>query len=399
MKSNYDAVVVGCGFAGGVIARELADKYQKRVLLLERRPHIAGNMYESEDVNGIRVHWYGPHILHTPREDIFSYIGRFTEYTPYQHVVLGRIDGKLVPIPFNFTGIDELFPAEKAALLKEKLTRAYPGQLRVPIGELLAAADPDIRHLAEFIYEKVFVHYTAKQWGQSIEEISPAVFNRIPVVLGYDRNHFTSRYQYMPKEGFTRLFERLLDHPAITVELNSDAIPRIDFDFASGRVFFDGAEWKGPLVYTGALDELLDNRFGRLPYRSLDLVFEQLPETLHQPVAVVNYPNEEKFTRITEFKHLTGQQKENATTILKEYPLAYDPQNERAKVPYYPIINAENQSLYQQYRDLVDGIENVFLCGRLAEYKYYDMNSCIIAALGVAEKIGEYLEPKSTTTP
>ncbi|MDR3551671.1 MAG: UDP-galactopyranose mutase, partial [Clostridia bacterium] len=344
-----DAIVVGCGFAGAVAARELAQR-GKAVLVLEKRAHIAGNMFESTDVNGIRCHCYGPHIFHTNSKPVFDYLQQFSRFYRYEHCVLGSIDGGLVPIPFNFTSLESLRGRAHATVLERKLVRNFPGRTRVAVSELRGSAEPEIRALGEFVFEKVFLHYTAKQWGVPPERVDPSVTARVPVVLGYDNRYFADEYQYMPEEGFTALFEKLLDHPLITVGLGCDALTRLTADTEHGRLLFDGEQWDKPVVFTGAVDELLGCRFGALPYRSLRLEFVPCAQTVFQPAAVVNYPNEEAFTRITEFKYLTRQRLDGATTILREYPLPYDPSAKEGSVPFYPVAGQESRALYERYR-------------------------------------------------
>ncbi len=381
-----EAVVVGLGFAGGVMARELAEAgYQ--VVALDRRNHIAGNMYEALRSNGLRVHLYGPHIFHTHSDRVYQYLQKFSDFYPYTHRVLGKINGKLIPIPFNFTGIDQLFSEEKAAMLKEQLSQAFPLKDRISVSELLEHSNDNIAQLGQFIFERVFVNYTAKQWGVPVSEVDTSVINRVPVVIGYDDRYFSDPYQAMPKEGYSALFQELLSHPNISVQLGCEASDYLKLDFSRGEVNFRGSQFSGPLCYSGALDELCHYQLGELPYRSLDMNFEDLDCEVFQPTAVVNYPNEEDYTRITEFKHLTLQKAAGKTSILKEIPKAY--QVGKGEVPYYPILGTENQNLYNRYRNLVKDFSQLYLCGRLAEYRYYNMDAVIHRALEVSAQIIE----------
>jgi UDP-galactopyranose mutase len=298
----FDCITIGAGFAGAVFAREMADA-GKKVLLIEKRPHVGGNMFEEESAAGVRIHKYGPHIFHTNNTRVFDYLKRFGEWFPYEHKVLGKIDGKLVPIPFNFKSIDLLFDAEKAASLKELLLEQFGENKRVSIFDLLNHADVRVRELGDFVLEKVFLHYTAKQWGVPIAQVDKSTINRVPVVTGYDDRYFQDAIQWMPREGFTKVFEKILDHENITLRLNTDAKTVLRFDFEAKAVFFEGAEFTGQVFFSGAIDEFLDYKFGPLPYRSLNLVFEDKDVEFFQTAAVVNYPNEENFTRISEFKH------------------------------------------------------------------------------------------------
>jgi UDP-galactopyranose mutase len=299
---QYDTIIVGAGFAGAVFAREMAESGEQ-VLLIEKRPHIGGNMFEENSPAGVRIHKYGPHIFHTNNEQVFNYLKRFGEWFKYEHKVLGKIDGKLVPIPFNFKAIDLLFDAEKAAALKTTLLQHYGENKRVSIFDLLNHADAQVRDLGQFVLEKVFLHYTAKQWGVPIANIDKSTINRVPVVIGYDDRYFQDTIQMMPVEGFTKIFERLLEHPKITLRLGIDARSLLRFDFGTKKVFFEEKEFSGRVFFSGAIDEFLDYKFGKLPYRSVDLVFEDKDLSRFQSAAVVNYPNEEDFTRISEFKY------------------------------------------------------------------------------------------------
>ncbi|KLU59400.1 dTDP-fucopyranose mutase [Peptococcaceae bacterium CEB3] len=383
-----DIIVVGCGFAGAVAARKLAEEKKKRVVILEKRSHIGGNMYDSEDINGILVHWYGPHIFHTESKRIFEYLRRFTEWVRYEHKVMGNIRGQLVPIPFNYSSLEDLFPEDNASDLKCRLSRTFPNKTRISILELLKSDDAEVKRFGRAVYDMVFVNYTAKQWGVPPEKIDSSVINRVPVVLGYDNKYFQDPIQYMPTNGFTRLFDNMISHPNINVEVNCDASKRIRLDRKRGRVYFDGKVWDRPIVYTGALDELMEYEFGALPYRSLDLVFERYKMNYYQLAAVVNYPNEEKFTRITEFKHFTCERASTETTILKEYPMDYDITAPKGNIPYYPIINEENLILYAKYRDALRRFGNIYPCGRLAEYRYYNMDAVVDRALSLCESLG-----------
>lgn len=388
---NYDVLIIGAGFSGAVVARQLAEKYNQKVYLIEKRNHIAGNMYESESSNGVRTHLYGPHIFHTNDESVFEYLKRFSEFYEYEHCVVGKIDGNLVPIPFNFQSIDKLFDSDKADRIKSKLTEEYPSIQKVSILDLLNSKDELIREFGAYVYEKVFVHYTAKQWQQPIEDVDTSVINRVPVVLGYDNRYFQDDYQHMPRHGYTKLFEKLLNHPNITVQLGTDAASVLSLDISNGTVHFLGAEWNKPIVFTGAIDELFFYEYGHLPYRSLNLVFEDYNQNTYQANSVVNYPNEEEFTRITEFKFLTSQDIRGVTTILKEYPCQYNPNGSVGNIPFYPIINNENIELYKKYADLSRRFKMLYLCGRLAEYKYYNMDSAISSALKLSDEIGRTL--------
>jgi len=382
MKKN--ALVVGLGFAGSILARKLAEA-GFYVLAFEKRTHYAGNMYEYTRTNGVRVHMYGPHIFHTNSKPVYEYISRFSEFYPYTHRVLGKINGKLVPIPFNYTSIDALFPKDKASLLKHKLTDSFPDTSRVSVSVLVSHPDPDISELGRFVYENVFANYSAKQWGVPVEQVDPEVIHRVPVVLGTDDRYFSDQIQMMPINGYTPLFQKLLDHPNIRIILESNISDHLEMCTETRTMTLDGEPFSGPVCYSGPIDSLFHYSLGALPYRSLDMVFEDLPVDYFQSAAVVNYPNEEKYTRITEFKQLTMEVISGHTSILKEYPVPYVVGSRLT--PYYPISNKENFDLYNRYLEMSHLFSNLYLCGRLAEYRYYNMDAVIERALSVAAMI------------
>ena len=385
---HVDILIVGAGYAGAVAARALADR-GKRVLVLERRPHVGGNAYDRLDSAGVLIHQYGPHIFHTNDKRVFDWLSRFTRWRDYQHRVVANLpDGEggrmTFPVPFNLTSLETAFGPEAGRRLGEKLTAAYGAEKKVTILELRQSGDPEIRQVADYVYEHVFVHYTMKQWGQTPEEIDPNTTARVPVFLSRDDRYFQDRYQGMPLEGYTPMFEKMLDHPNITVELGADALERLDL---SGDVLrLDGEPFPGQVIYTGQADELFGFRFGPLPYRTLDFRFETLPRDDFQGYGTVNYTVDQDFTRITEFKHLTGQVKPGATTIVREYSRSYT--GAAGEIPYYAIINPDNNALYAKYQAEADKFPNLHLLGRLAEYKYYNMDAIAGRALDLAERLG-----------
>ena len=379
----YDCIVVGAGIAGAAAARILAENAGKKVLVLERRSHIGGNCYDEKDAHGILIHNYGPHIFHTSLEDVYAFLSRFTDWYAFGHEVVAKVGDKLIPVPFNLNTLHMVYDKEKADRLEQKLIAAYGEGSRVPIMKLRENEDPDIREIAQYVYENVFLKYTMKQWGQKPEEISPEVTGRVPVLVSYDNRYFQDKYQGVPKDGFTPMFERMFDHENIEVRTNTDCTKVLSFD--GDKIFFDGEVFKGDVIYTGALDELFDCRFGRLPYRSLDFHFEHLDEDSFQGHSVVNYTVSEDYTRITEFKYLTGQKDTDGTTIVKEYPFAYT--GAKGEIPYYAILNEENQALYEKYRALTDGMKNFHLLGRLAEYKYYNIDAMTKKAMELAAQL------------
>lgn len=381
----YDSIVIGCGFAGTTIARELAEK-GKNILILEQRDHIGGNAFDTFDDNGILVHQYGPHIFHTNEEHVYKYLSRFTEWYDYSHEVVGNIHGDLLPIPFNLNTLELVYGEEKGNILKNELIQAYGMETKVPILELMKNDSDDIRAIAMYVYENIFLKYTMKQWGQKPEEIDSSVSGRVPIYISYDNRYFQDRYQGMPLNGYTSLFERMLDHNNISVELNTTAASRLTIDpDVYETVLLDGKPFYGEVIYTGPIDELFECRFGRLPYRSLNFVFEHFNQDYYQSHGVVNYTVSEEFTRITEFKYLTGQKLPGSTTIIKEFPISYS--GKLGEIPYYAIINEENQKLYDRYKELLSRIPKFYLLGRLAEYKYYNMDAIVDRALSLASNL------------
>ena len=380
-EKMFDSVIIGAGVAGSVAARELAES-GRSVLVLEQRDHIGGNCYDEPDENGILIHKYGPHIFHTKEKKAYDYLSRFTDWYAFGHEVVANVYGKLIPVPFNLNTIHMVYEKEKADALEKKLVETFGMGSRVPILKLREQEDPEIHQIADYVYENIFLHYTMKQWGQTPEEIDPAVTGRVPVVISYDNRYFQEPWQGMPLHGYTPMFEKMLDHPKIRVETGVDARSRIRFK--EDQVLLDGEPFHGEVIYTGPVDELFDCCFGRLPYRSLRFDFEYLDQEDYQGHSVVNYTVSEDFTRITEFKYLTGQ-KAPGTTIVKEYPFAYT--GAEGEIPYYSIANDANQALYEKYRALTEKIPNVWLLGRLAEYKYYNIDAMVMKALELTEKI------------
>ena len=371
-----DVIIIGAGFAGATVANVLANK-GKNVLIIDKRDHIGGNAYDYMEED-ILIHKYGPHIFHTNSKEVFDYLSNFTEWYKYEHKVLGHVDNKLVPIPFNFKSIEECLP-EKAEKLIELLKKDYGEGKKVPIMDLLMNENRDIRYLANYIYEHVFKYYTMKQWDMKVEELDSAVSARVPVNTSYDDRYFNDTYQYMPKEGYTKLITKMLDNEHIEVLLGTNVTDILKLE--DGTVYYNGEVFEGDVYYTGAIDELFEYKHGELPYRSLDLILERLNKTF-QDAATENYPeNDVKFTRITEYKHFMEVEPKGVTYIHTEYPFPYKRNGEVGNVPYYPIIKDENQTLYETYVKEASKYPKLHLIGRLAEYKYYNMDAIVLKAL------------------
>lgn len=377
----FDYIIVGAGFAGSVIAHKIATQLDKKVLIIEKRNHIGGNCFDFKDENNINIHKYGPHLFHTDNEKVYTFLSKFTEFEVYEHMVLAYIDEKNVNIPFNFNTLYQLFPEEQAQKFEKILLEHFTLNEKVPILELKKSDDEDLQYLANYIYEKMFVNYTAKQWGVKPEEIDSSVTARVPIFIGPDNRYFHDRYQLIPKEGYTKIFENMLDNKNITVKLNStfDEICKIE----NNKIYFDGHQFKGKVIYTGPIDELFNYTYGVLEYRSIDLQFETVNQEFFQDASVVNYPNDHQFTRITEFKHIHPVNTPK-TTILKEYPQAYVA---KKNIPYYPVFTEENQNRYKKYEKLASNVNNLILVGRLAEFKYYDMDDVVERAMEVFDTI------------
>ena len=384
---QYDAIVIGAGFAGATIAERIANGNNKKVLIIDKRQHIAGNMYDYEDENGIIIHQYGPHLFHTNLESVYNYLSNFTEWFSYEHRVLGMVKGNLVPIPFNLTSIEESFDKEKADYLKKVLLDKFGLEKKIPILELKKIDDKEINELAEFIYENVFLYYTMKQWNQRPDEIDPNVTNRVPVFLSKDDRYFQDKFQCMPKEGYTKLIEKMLNSENIDIKLGINAMDIISIE--DSKILIDGQEYNGRVIYTGAIDELFNYKYGVLPYRSLEFEFETINKEYYQPVGTVNYPTkEDKFTRITEYKHMTVKECSSPkTVIMREYPCSYNKNSNIGNIPYYPIENADNIKQYNKYLEETKKVKNLYLLGRLAQYKYYNMDLVINEGLNLYDRI------------
>lgn len=382
---EYDVIVVGAGLSGAVIAERLASQLNKKVLVLEQRDHIAGNCFDKLDSNGIRIHQYGPHLFHTKHKVVWDYLSLFTKWHPYEHKVLAKVDDKHAPVPFNLNSINAFYNKEVALSLEKKLIAEYGIGANVPILELRKTDDPDLQQLASFIYDNIFVNYTAKQWGCDPENIDPAVTARVPIVVSRDDRYFHDKYQAVPVDGYSAMVKNMLSHNNITVELNVNLKEVLTVEPSQQSLLISGVEYAGEVFYTGMLDELLNYSMGELPYRSIKFQFEQHEAEYFQRATTINFPNDQDYTRITEFKHIHPCLTRN-TTIVKEFPQNYDKNNNCCNVPYYPIFNKKNKAIHQNYLSRLKQVKGLTVLGRLAEYKYFNMDDAVFNALDVFEK-------------
>lgn len=359
----FDYLIVGAGLAGAVIAERLATQLNSRVLIVDKRRHIGGNTYDSYNKDGVLVHHYGPHIFHTNSRDVFEYLGQFTPWRAYEHRVLASVDGMLVPIPINLNTINSLYGLDLNANQLEQ----FFAEKAISIPQVRTSEDAVVSKVGKELYEKFFKGYTKKQWGLDAAQLDASVAARIPTRFNRDNRYFADTYQAMPQYGYTHLFENMLDHPNIKVMLNTDYKDIID------EVSFRD------MIYTGPIDYFFDYCYGRLPYRSIEFKFETYDCEFVQPTGTVNYPNEHLYTRSTEFKYLTGQ-KHSKTTVVYEYP-------QENGDPYYPVPRPENAELYRKYKALADATPNTYFSGRLATYKYYNMDQVVAQSLALARKI------------
>ncbi|HUP67826.1 MAG TPA: UDP-galactopyranose mutase [Sphingomicrobium sp.] len=374
-SGKYDYLIVGAGFAGSVLAERLASQHGAKVLLIDRRPHVGGNAYDEPNEAGILYHKYGPHIFHTNSDQVVDYLSQFTEWRPYEHRVLAMVRDKAVPIPINRTTLNKLFELD---LKTDEEAADYLASRAEPVDQIETSEDVVVNAVGRELYELFFQGYTRKQWGLDPSELDKSVTSRIPTRTNTDDRYFTDTFQAMPKHGYTRMFQTMLDHPLIEV--------RTGVDFREVRDEVDAAH----IIYTGPIDEYFDHRFGKLPYRSLKFDHQTIEQDRYQPVGTVNYPAPDvPYTRISEYKHLTGQDAP-VTTITYEYPAAEGD-------PYYPIPRPENQDLFKRYEALGDETEGVTFVGRLATYRYYNMDQIVGQALATFRRMDEARELAQST--
>ncbi len=360
---GYDTLVVGAGFAGSVMAERLASQLGQRVLVVDKRPHIGGNAHDRHDDAGVLVHPYGPHVFHTNSTEIAEYLGQFTAWRPYQHRVLASVDGRLVPLPINLDTVNALYGLDLSSFEMPRWLES----VAEPRERMENSEDVVVGKVGRDLFEKLFRHYTKKQWGMEPRELDASVTARLPVRTNRDDRYFTDSFQAMPLHGYTRMFERMLHRPGISVMLGTDY-----------RDIVRLVPWRH-MVYTGPIDAFFEHRHGRLPYRSLDFEHLNLPQERFQPVGTVNHPNDYAYTRVTEFKHLTGQQ-HPTTSIVYEYPRADGD-------PYYPVPRPENEALYKRYQADADATPDVTFVGRLATYRYYNMDQVVGQALAAFRRL------------
>ena len=359
----FDYLIVGAGFAGSVLAERLAREANKKVLIIDKRDHIAGNAYDYYNNDGILIHKYGPHIFHTNSKDVFEYLSQFTEWRPYEHKVLASVDGQLVPIPINLNTINKLYGLN----LNSSQVEEFFASKAETINRIKTSEDVVVSKVGRELYEKFFRGYTRKQWDLDPSELDASVTARVPTRTNKDYRYFTDTYQAMPLHGYTNMFQKMLSHPNIKVMLNTDY-----------KEIVDVIPYKH-MIYTGPIDSYFKYCYGKLPYRSLEFKFETIDAEYFQPTGTVNYPNEQAFTRITDFKYLTGQ-KHSKTAIVYEFPRAEGD-------PYYPVPRPENAEIYKKYQQLADTMTNTYFVGRLATYKYYNMDQVVAQALTLFKKI------------
>jgi UDP-galactopyranose mutase len=359
----FDYLIVGAGFAGSVLAERLATQANKKVLIIDKRDHIAGNAYDYYNNDGILIHKYGPHIFHTNSKEVFEYLGQFTPWRPYEHKVLASVDGQLVPIPINLNTINQLYGLN----LNSSEVEAFFESRAEKVAGVKTSEDVVVSKVGRELYEKFFRGYTRKMWDLDPSELDASVTARVPTRTNRDDRYFTDTYQAMPLYGYTHMFQNMLSHKNIKVMLNTDYKDIIDF-----------IPYKN-LIFTGPVDEYFNYCYGKLPYRSLEFKFETIDKEVFQPTGTVNYPNEQLYTRITDFKYLTGQQ-HTKTAVVYEFPKAEGD-------PYYPVPRPENAELYKKYQQLAASMTNTYFVGRLATYKYYNMDQVVAQALTTFKKI------------
>lgn len=378
-------IVVGAGFSGSIIARRIAEDMNQKVRIIEKRNHIGGNAYDEYDENGILIQKYGPHYLNTNNYNVIKHLKQFADLYPHDAKLLSYIDGEYIQLPFNFKTMQQLVGYENSEILLKKMREYFRGRDRVPIFEILQCEDKDISNYGNLLFEKAFKTYTAKQWGVNPNEIDRSVIDRVPMAMNFDERYLNKDFQYLVKKGFTSIFDNMLDHENIEVIKNTNAMNFIKLE-ENHRISFNGDQID-LLIYTGAIDELFGYKYGILPYRSLDIHYDYYDMDSKLPCEIISYPQAEGYTRSTEYKKITLNCDAKKTIVATEYPCEYNPNDPKSNIPYYPTLTKESQELYRLYLHEAEKYGNIVLCGRLAEFKYYNMDVCIEHALEKFEKI------------
>ena len=375
------ALVVGCGLSGAVIARELAENGYE-VKILEKRNHIGGNMYDYVDEHGILVHKYGPHTFHTKKKELYEYMCKYAEWDEYHLTCGAEIDGITTPTPFNYKTIDDFYSKEQADVIKKEIEETFPGKDYATVVEALNSENTTVAGYAQFLFDKDYSLYSAKQWGCKPAEIDPSILKRVPLRFNYNEGYFDDEYHVMPKKSFTTFFENILNHKNIQVELNVDALDHLKI--IDNKTYVDEIPVDYPVIYSGPLDELFDCLYGKLPYRSLCFEWKYEDKDSFQKYPVVAYPQAKDYVRIIEYKKLPIQDVKG-TTYEVEYSLPYKKGQDNE--PYYPLLTGESQENYKKYSDMAKKVQNLFVCGRLGNFKYYNMDQALKNALDVSEML------------
>lgn len=378
---SFDVLIVGAGLSGAIIAHELALN-NKKILVIEKRDHVAGNVFDHK-IENINVHKYGPHIFHTNNDEVYNYMNKFWKLNSFKNQVEAEVKGKLIPIPFNFTGIDVFFPTNKEEI-KKKLIDAYGEGARVSIFDFMKSDDVQIQEVAAFIYKNMFENYTTKMWGISPKNLGDDVMKRVPVAISYSTKYFRNKYEGIPQQGYANAIKNMLNHENIELKTSLNALSVLKFK--DNKTYYEGKLFKGIVVYSGPVDELLDFKYGTLPYRSLFIDFKIKNKMSYQKTAVVNYPAEPKITRITEYKKMSNDIS-NKTVISIETPGAYDVKSKLFHTAYYPVTTPEGEAQYNKYSLDLKKYDNLFMIGRLATFKYINMDVAIELALNLSKKL------------
>ncbi len=384
-------IVVGTGFSGSILARKIAEECGRKVEVVEKRGHIGGNMYDEYDEHGILVQRYGPHFLNTNKYWIIEYLSQYAELFPHNTKLLSFLDGQYIRLPFNFQSVQELIGAKRAETVLRKLRENFPGSDRVPILQIVDCPDREVSEFGTLLFEKAFRTYTSKMWGTDVNKIDKYVLERVPFAMNYDERYLNKDFQYLPKKGFTEIFRNMLDHPNIDVRLETDALEHIALEERTNKITYDADEVE-LLIFTGPIDELFQYKFGSLPYRSLDIRYESSESEDVLPSEIISFPQAEGKTRSTEYRKIMFDDSgARGSVVATEYPLWYDPNAKVGNIPYYPVVTQESEALYGRYLEEAAKYKNLFLCGRLAEFKYYNMDVCIEHAIAYFENVKEYL--------